>query len=541
MCRYFLLLCSIILCLSNLDGQTCPAIATNLGDVTNRIIKLGNIPIQAGAVDRERNIWDLQTYKNKVYIGFGNTITNAGPIALHSYNPTTEVFDFEIDIESEAIERFRVFNNILFVPNSDMSSGNSKKYIYTDGSTWTEVSDNHELAHVRDIYFYNNEYYMGGNSRCPKDKMPSCSGLLKQAGLGQPFDNNLLNSELIVAEPDSNSRWNWFFGFLEIDDKLIIPNAMFTMTYNPFLAYPDNLFFQVDLSGSLKWSYNMHPSIRLKHRHFFPVDDTVTSLDTLGATTILRPFESVEVNSDYLYTLRTYSLYDTNYVTRYNNSVGLVFKDNLLSDAMMVDFPDGQSIGEDLLKINGEVYALSNTELSPSNYIVYVYKSNMPNETSSSWQEVLKFSSNTMARSFEYHNGKMYFGMGNNHYDPTNDSGMLQCVSVCANGLPVGTPCDDNDPCTINDAEDGYGGCDGLFLDTDSDGVCDFYDNCPNQFTISSTLQFDDSYIARKKIIFNGIVNLSCDIIMNADTMLLDVGTVIDAQSTYLADIVGCP
>ncbi len=51
-------------------------------------------------------------------------------------------------------------------------------------------------------------------------------------------------------------------------------------------------------------------------------------------------------------------------------------------------------------------------------------------------------------------------------------------VSVETTCPDAGTPCDDGDPCTINDVEDGNCGCAGTFVDSDGDGVCDAEDIC---------------------------------------------------------------
>ncbi|MDH3652179.1 MAG: metallophosphoesterase, partial [Saprospiraceae bacterium] len=42
-------------------------------------------------------------------------------------------------------------------------------------------------------------------------------------------------------------------------------------------------------------------------------------------------------------------------------------------------------------------------------------------------------------------------------------------------------PCDDGDPCTINDIYDSNCDCAGTMLDSDGDGVCDASDQCPDQ------------------------------------------------------------
>ncbi len=53
----------------------------------------------------------------------------------------------------------------------------------------------------------------------------------------------------------------------------------------------------------------------------------------------------------------------------------------------------------------------------------------------------------------------------------TVDYGSTNCV--------VGSSCDDNDPCTINDVNNALCLCSGTYMDTDLDGVCDPQDQCP--------------------------------------------------------------
>lgn len=47
-------------------------------------------------------------------------------------------------------------------------------------------------------------------------------------------------------------------------------------------------------------------------------------------------------------------------------------------------------------------------------------------------------------------------------------------------GCNVGTACDDNDVCTVDDVYDANCNCSGTFADADGDNICDFNDECPN-------------------------------------------------------------
>jgi hypothetical protein len=60
--------------------------------------------------------------------------------------------------------------------------------------------------------------------------------------------------------------------------------------------------------------------------------------------------------------------------------------------------------------------------------------------------------------------------------DADND-GICDANDNCA-GQEAGTPCDDNNPCTVNDIILADCSCAGTFADADNDGTCDANDNC---------------------------------------------------------------
>lgn len=63
--------------------------------------------------------------------------------------------------------------------------------------------------------------------------------------------------------------------------------------------------------------------------------------------------------------------------------------------------------------------------------------------------------------------------------DPDGD-GICSTHDNCPNAPgQIGSPCDDGNPCTINDVLNASCQCVGTFQDTDGDGVCDANDSCP--------------------------------------------------------------
>jgi hypothetical protein len=66
-----------------------------------------------------------------------------------------------------------------------------------------------------------------------------------------------------------------------------------------------------------------------------------------------------------------------------------------------------------------------------------------------------------------------------------NNDGVCDLSAPCE-GVVVGDPCDDFDPCTVNDILQADCSCAGLYADADGDGVCDAEDSCDN--TLAGTV-----------------------------------------------------
>ena len=61
-----------------------------------------------------------------------------------------------------------------------------------------------------------------------------------------------------------------------------------------------------------------------------------------------------------------------------------------------------------------------------------------------------------------------------------NGAAPNDCAGTPGGPVVEGYPCDDQNPCTINDVLSAFCTCNGQFLDGDQDGVCDAQDVCPN-------------------------------------------------------------
>jgi len=502
------------------QNELC-SLTSGLGNVTDRVKVIGNIPLETGMNGKARNIWDLQLFGQDVFIGFGNTTTNSGPIDLTSYNLGTRSFKFHGKNKNEAIEKFRIHNSELYIPASDPVAGDILKYSLNKNGIFEDRSFNPKLAHVRDIAFFENKRFLFGNSRCPIEKTSECNGLILEDISSGVIQTGVLSPLLEMAEPLNNSRWNWFFGYLIWNGTLILPNAMFTESYNPNLAIEDNLFFTYK-NGGMSWSAYEPVSQRLKHEYFYPVNTDPNQQNPTGQKISLRPVSQIEFQGKLLYTLRSYSIFDDYYLKEYNNSRGFILKENLLEDASFVNLPSHEAVGEDLLIIENEVYVLANRRNAADEHTVFIYKSNAPSTDSESWEEVLFFESSNMARSFEFDGTYFYLGLGYNEGDSLAHSGNLLQISACnTEHCPqLGAPCDDLNPCTIQDQHNGFCDCIGIYNDLDANGICDYYETCNTDDLIVPSVPNDLVFYGADDINVEAFVPPYSDVFISASTSL---------------------
>ncbi len=99
------------------------------GDVTDRIELLGNpyehlYPDYNPEMIYARNIWDMQAFDGRIYVGAGNSsnmgpAVNAGPLPIISYDPATGSFRSEFVVDDEQIDLYQVLDGRLVVPGHD--------------------------------------------------------------------------------------------------------------------------------------------------------------------------------------------------------------------------------------------------------------------------------------------------------------------------------------------------------------------------------------------------------------------------------------
>jgi hypothetical protein len=122
-----------------------------------------------------RNLWDLQVYAGRLYLGYGDAITNTGPTDVIAYDPARGTFDHEAVVQEEAILQYRVFGDRLYIPGVDAVDSDDDTLYVRDVAGWTRIPLPH-VAHTLDVAVRGTELCVavqdrtvGGAVRCSND------------------------------------------------------------------------------------------------------------------------------------------------------------------------------------------------------------------------------------------------------------------------------------------------------------------------------------------------------------------------------------
>jgi hypothetical protein len=378
---------------------------------------LGNPLGDDGKTKTALNVWDLQVFNGKVYLAGGSTQENTGPINVWAYNPQTKTFAREYAVDEEAIEHYKVFDNELYIPAADPRSRNTNKF-YRRGlnNKWRQYSSNQvNLAHVRDLIKTDTGdiLLVGINAN------PSKSSIAITEDNGKIFQEAGINKQQFILRQGDGTEivlldLNSFFSVFSYQNKIYAPSSLLRDYRNSAGA------IAVYNSQSKKFELDK----KLKNDEFIPKQDIGVDQGKHGIDIIYRIWNPVEYKTSLVYTVRSHSFSATKYNTAHMKSLGVYIKRDLGTSPVRITFPDHNSLGEDVLIIDQNLYVLANTKIGNGKFITYVYKANKQNFPDI-WEEILHFKSSNLARSFEYLNQIFYFGLGHNYGDKINQSGQI--------------------------------------------------------------------------------------------------------------------
>ena len=376
------------------------------------VVRLGNPLAGDGKTGRSLNVWDLQVFDGKVYLGGGDTSKNAGPINVWTYSLAYQSFIKETTVAEEAILQYKVIDNQLYIPAADpRGNDNSKFYRRSVGGTWEKFADQSlKLAHVRDLIKVNDQLLLVGNSRPVTEEQTVVPGAVIT-------DSKQVNFRPVQVDnlPDTGNvaflGFDWFFTVFAFQNKIFATNAFLRDTG----GYPGSVAVYDPQTERLELDFNFGSE------EFIPQANIDRQNGKYGVDTIYQIWQPLLYQDHLIYTARSFS----NAVNRrkaeqlYFNSLGVYLKSALGVSPLEIKLPH-QAIGEDLLLIEDELYVLANRRQG-AKFTIYVFKTDRLLDNN--WTEVLSFSSSNKARSFEYLDGDFYFGLGQDQGEAIANSG----------------------------------------------------------------------------------------------------------------------
>jgi len=103
-----------------------------------------------------RCIWDMQNHKSRIYIGYGDSWNNQGPVQIWSIATGETEFRKEIVIQEESCWLFREYDNKLYIPGTD-ACGETQGTIYTKNDIWKNIPI--YATHIIDVCHFNGMLY----------------------------------------------------------------------------------------------------------------------------------------------------------------------------------------------------------------------------------------------------------------------------------------------------------------------------------------------------------------------------------------------
>lgn len=339
-------------------------------DVSSRVISLG-IPVDKPVY--ARNVWDMQLFNGRIYIGYGNSSNmqpspNAGPIPVIYYDPATQQFINEFTVDDEQINVFKILNGKLYIPGHDARDNWDYGNFYVlDNNKWQKIRSIPNASHVFDLaYFQGNLYSANGTEK--------------------------VNSGEVMVSKNTGTTW-----------ASQIPASGFS-TVNGMVDTIFEFDNKLYAFGQLPWSL---PG----YCHMLVMDGTSSEVQPVTKDGLMpgapdgyfyKMLRTSVIKGNLIYL----GVWSCNSLQWFPN--GLYVAPQVNQARQVILSADNNVLPTDILVRDNTVYILAYKRESPNLCTNIVYRS----KDLQKWTEVFRFKYETFARSFEEYNGDFYFGMG---------------------------------------------------------------------------------------------------------------------------------
>jgi hypothetical protein len=373
-------------------------------DVTSKLEVLGQ-PFAKTSI-YARNVWDMQLFDGKIYLGHGNSSNtepapNAGPIPIYYYEPATNKFvvqdvvstnpsthktEIKKYVDEEQIDTFKVMNGKLYIPGNDARGEDWKygNYYKLDNDKWIKYRNIPNGIHVYDMAYYQGKLFAAISAK----------------------NGEKINPDVLMSE-DDGITWK----------KIGTINAFGPLRAYTLFVFKNKLYAESGIPPkNNKWSDEAKIlSIHTEGGFEKPATESTTVYGSKMLPGLTKNYTSL----NYMKMVRTTVVNDNLlYIAGeiYNDQQWIpqaLFVANDINDARRVIFPNPNALPMDILVRGNTVYVLTYTKTSSGQYMNKVYKTNASDLYSDvNWTELFSFKQDTYARSFEELNGDFYFGLG---------------------------------------------------------------------------------------------------------------------------------
>jgi hypothetical protein len=353
-----------------------------------------------------KNIWDMKLFKNKIYIGTGDSYCNAGPTPIISIDLNNDTLNLEKQvsnifvngngeqqetsdyeqafIKEEKINNFLLINDELIIaghdPTQDWAYGN---YYKKHENGWKQYRTLDKVVHSHDVETFDNKIFIGGSSCINKNTDSHCI-----FGQGEDF---FIAS--VSSSEDNGKTWTYqhlktgypIHNLLKVGEHLFA-TTVFSDNENPTYSYE----YDISKRGFEKRDF-------LNKSFFFPD----TQLDT-GKYFISK---DIQINDNTVLYIGSY------YPTNELNNFGLYVLNNNNNEVNTVKIDINNSRILDFVKFGNETYLLlDNYNKENKTYDVKVVVAY--NNDFSNLKDIINFNSRNIITSFEVTNNFFYFSIG---------------------------------------------------------------------------------------------------------------------------------
>ncbi|WP_143177878.1 hypothetical protein [Cystobacter ferrugineus] len=401
------------------EGASRIQAAAAVKDVTASVEDLGQ---PSSAAVYARNVWDLQVFNKKIYIGQGNSSNvapapNAGPIPITTYDTTQGKFTLEPlvysppsgiknVVDEEQIDIFKVLNGSLYIPGHDAteSQAHGNFYKLDPNGNWYKYRKIPAGVHVYDMAWFGGRLFAAVAEGSSSGATTATVMMSEDGGQTWPTKWQValyghqraytlfeLNGKLHAsnAMPMQNNKWGDGARLLEIS----------SVTKDGVQSIEAR---QIDVTGRA-----MFPGLYRTNPTVVPSARMVRTTPVGGKLMYIAG----EIVNDHQWV-----------------SQGL-FLASGINTATRLTLPVTDALPMDILVRGTEVYVLVHLKTGSSAYTNLVYRASVTAPTT--WTEVFRFNRDTFARSFEELNGDFYFGLGcHTDVQPASTGSLLRVKRV---------------------------------------------------------------------------------------------------------------